>query len=69
MAVERGGMTEKGWEKERVVGLVEIKEMATGMVCIRLVNRKKAEHLRLRLKVMSTSFTSATTSLSMLDRN
>lgn len=42
--VERGGMMERGWEKERRDGLVVERETATDMVCMRLVNLKVVEH-------------------------
>lgn len=58
-------MQKAGSAKEKAEGLVVVRETATDMVCIRLVNRKVAVHRWPRLKVSSSSFTSTLTSLSM----
>lgn len=64
--VDRGGMVDSGFVKERRDGLVVVSETATVMVCMRLVRLKVAEHFSFRLNIMFTSFTSAFTSLSIV---
>lgn len=51
--------------KERSDGFVVLRETATDMVCMRLVNLKVVEHFWPLVNTMFTSFTSALTSLSI----
>jgi hypothetical protein len=62
---ESGGIMEKGWVKEKALGFVVVRDTATAMVCMRLVNRNVEEHFWAFLKTKSTSLTSGCTSLSI----
>lgn len=64
--VDSGGIIEKGRFKENKEGFVVVRDTATGMVCIRLVSLNDALHLWPFLKITSTSFSSAFTSLSIV---
>lgn len=64
---ESGGIIEKVWFKEKREGFVVVREIATVMVCIRLVSLKVELHLCPFLNIISTSFSSAFTNLSMLN--
>lgn len=64
-AVERGGIIEKGCWKEKIDGLEVVREMATDMVCIRLVNLKVWLHFWPLMNHKSIACTSALISLSM----
>lgn len=53
--VERGGIIEKGLEKQKTEELVVVSEMATDIVCIRFLNWKVAVHFCPLLKVRFSS--------------
>ncbi|RDX57955.1 hypothetical protein CR513_62768, partial [Mucuna pruriens] len=66
-AEESGGITEKTLLMEKIDGFVVVRDTATDMVCIRLVSLKEELHFWPFESIISTSFASAFTSLSMLN--
>lgn len=64
-AVERGGIRERGGLREKRDGSVDVRETATGMVCIRLVSFKIWLHFWFLMNKKLISCTSGLISLSM----